>query len=397
MAPTTQSPVPSVVGQAIVYLRVSKEDRRGAKVTATIENQGERAEAYCQAHGLEVVEVIIDEDVSAEIPFFQRKGGRRVLQLLRASEPKASALKKGQRLGAPGHLVIAKQDRLCRNVNDLTTWLPEARDAGIALHLTEEGGRQNLHDPNAMMVLQMKASMAEAERNAISIRTKALMGWHGRKGRFLGHVPYGQRLTADGKHLEPEPREAAALEIIRKSTAKHDEALAKRDAIDRQLLALEDQYRAAWSAAIAKACEIIQPKGTKLAELFERGQAADAPMHGPHACARLRALFAAADFSDEQLAYLQTDKGLDELEAFEKDWRKLEMLERSLVASFAALDKTKRELRKAHRELTKTKKAEGSANLARRLKAMGKNAPPRLQWSTRVVDAIRERFRSKTA
>lgn len=141
---------------------------------------------------------------------------------------------------------------------------------------------------------QLSESARREYREYISTRTKDRMDALRHEGRYLGHVPYGQRLTADGKHLEPEPREATALEIIRKSTAKHDEALAKRDAIERKLL---------------------------------------------------------------------------------------------------ALDKTKRELRKAHRELTKIKKAEGSANLARRLKAMGKNAPPRSQWSAPTVDAIRERFR----
>jgi hypothetical protein len=145
---------------------------------------------------------------------------------------------------------------------------------------------------------QLSESARREYREYISTRTKDRMDALRHEGRFLVHVPYGQRLTADGKHLEPEPREAAALEIIRKSTAKHDEALAKRDAIDQQIASLGHKDRAAL-----------------------------------------------------------------------------------------------RELRKAHRELTKTKKAEGSANLARRLKAVGKNAPPRSQWSTATVDAIRERFR----
>ena len=393
MTPTAHSPKVELQGKAIVYLRISKEDRRGAKVTASIEAQRERAEIYCASNGLEIVEVVVDEGVSAEVDFFERRGGKRVLALLRAAEPKASMLRKGQRLGAPSHLVVAKQDRICRSVNDLTTWLPQADEAGITLHLTEEGGAQDPSDPHQMMVLQMKATMSEAERKAISIRTKALMGWHGRQGRYLGHVPYGYRLAADGKNLEAEPREAAALELIRKSTLKLDEILAKRDAIDRQLIDLQDRYRDEWRAALTKV-------GTILGVAFSDEQLEQAPTHALDATVRIGALFAAHDFSDEQLASYNAEEGegIERLEDFEKNWRKLQMLERSIEAAIDALDRARRELRKERLSLTKAKKAEGSQNLARRLKALGSKAPPRSAWSAATVDAIRDRFRmEKTA
>jgi DNA invertase Pin-like site-specific DNA recombinase len=393
MTPTAHSPKVETKGKAIVYLRISKEDRRGAKVTASIEAQRERAEIYCASNGLEIVEVVVDEGVSAEVDFFERKGGKRVLALLRASEPKASTLRKGQRLGAPSHLVVAKQDRICRSVNDLTTWLPQADEAGITLHLTEEGGAQDPSDPHQMMVLQMKATMSEAERKAISIRTKALMGWHGRQGRYLGHVPYGYRLAADGKTLEVEPSETAALEIIRKSTAKLDQILEQRDAIDRQLLEMQDKYRAEWRAAMAKA-------GAILGVEFTDEQIEQVPTHAVDATFRLSALFAAHDFSDEQLASYNSEEGegIERLEDFEKNWRKLQMIERTLEATIDALDRARRDLRKARLELTKAKKSEGSQNLARRLKALGKKAPPRSVWSAATVDSIRDRFRmEKTA
>jgi DNA invertase Pin-like site-specific DNA recombinase len=393
MTPTAHSPKVHAQGHAIVYLRISKEDRRGAKVTASIAAQRERAEIYCASNGLEVVEVVVDEGVSAEVDFFDRRGGKRVLQLLRASEPKASTLRKGQRLGAPSHLVVAKQDRICRSVHDLTTWLPQADEAGITLHLTEEGGPQHPSDPHQMMVLQLKATMSEAERKAISVRTKALMSWHGRQGRFLGHAPYGWRLAADGRTLEVEPSETLALMLIRKSTLKHDEILRQRDAVDRQILELRAKYDAAWRAALAQVGEIL---GVELSG----AQVGQAPTHALDATSRIRELFTSHDFSDEQLAFYNAEEGegIEKLESFEKDWRKLQMIERSIETAIGALDKTRRELRAERLKLTQAKKAEGSQNLARKLARLGEQAPPRAAWSAATVDAIRGRFRTeKTA
>ena len=51
------------------------------------------------------------------------------------------------------------------------------------------------------MVFQMLAVLAEFERNQISERTKAAMAHMREQGRFLGQVPYGFDLAADGDTL----------------------------------------------------------------------------------------------------------------------------------------------------------------------------------------------------
>jgi DNA invertase Pin-like site-specific DNA recombinase len=49
----------------------------------------------------------------------------------------------------------------------------------------------------------------------ISARTKAALAYKKSQGLRTGHVPYGKRLAADGKHLEDNPAELEAVELMR--------------------------------------------------------------------------------------------------------------------------------------------------------------------------------------
>jgi site-specific DNA recombinase len=62
------------------------------------------------------------------------------------------------------------------------------------------------------MVFRMLAVLAEFERDQISERTTMAMAHKRSQGhRISGQVPYGTRLAADGKTLEPEPAEQATI------------------------------------------------------------------------------------------------------------------------------------------------------------------------------------------
>jgi site-specific DNA recombinase len=65
------------------------------------------------------------------------------------------------------------------------------------------------------MVFQMLAVLAEFERNQISERTKAAMSHMREQGSFLGEVPFGYDLRADGETLIENPGELETIALIK--------------------------------------------------------------------------------------------------------------------------------------------------------------------------------------
>jgi site-specific DNA recombinase len=59
-------------------------------------------------------------------------------------------------------------------------------------------------------------AVSQWEREAISERTRDAMRHKRANGERVGNLAYGYRLSADGKHLEPEAGEQKALSAIRK-------------------------------------------------------------------------------------------------------------------------------------------------------------------------------------
>lgn len=58
--------------------------------------------------------------------------------------------------------------------------------------------------------------ISQWEREAIGERTRDALNHKRNRGERTGNVPFGSRLAADGRHLEPEPTEQAALAEIRR-------------------------------------------------------------------------------------------------------------------------------------------------------------------------------------
>ena len=60
-------------------------------------------------------------------------------------------------------------------------------------------------------------AFAEYERLTIQARTKAALAVkRSRRERISREPPYGWRLTADGRHIEPEPREQTTVALAQK-------------------------------------------------------------------------------------------------------------------------------------------------------------------------------------
>lgn len=189
--------------KAVLYVRVSTEEQ--ARGGVSLAAQEERLIAYCAMAGLEVVEVIREEGVSAAKALATRPGGGRLLGLIR----------KGQ----CGHVVALKLDRLFRDAEDALHQTKAWDKAGVALHLVDMGG-QTLNTATAMgrFFLNMMAGFAELERNLISERTGAALAHKKRHRQAYSPTPFGFDRVDDALIANESEREILGrIATLRKS------------------------------------------------------------------------------------------------------------------------------------------------------------------------------------
>jgi DNA invertase Pin-like site-specific DNA recombinase len=113
-------------------------------------------------------------------------------------------------LGA-GVLVVAKRDRIARDV--MIAAMVERlvqREGAHVLSAAGEGG-DDANDPSAQLMRTIVDAFAQYERALIRSRTKAALGVKKSRGERVGSVPFGFRLGADGRKLEPYEAEQAAM------------------------------------------------------------------------------------------------------------------------------------------------------------------------------------------
>jgi DNA invertase Pin-like site-specific DNA recombinase len=182
---------------ALCYVRVSTVEQW--KFGLSLEAQEERLRAYCRMAGLEVVELIREEGVSASIPLGKRPAGAKLLEMMS---------------GGIGHVVCLKLDRLFRDAEDALRQTKAWDKAGVSLHLVDMGG-QSLSTGSAMgrMFLTLMAGCAELERNLVSERTISVLTHKRQQGRVFNHPPYGFGRVGD--KLVPLVNEMAVVQLIR--------------------------------------------------------------------------------------------------------------------------------------------------------------------------------------
>jgi DNA invertase Pin-like site-specific DNA recombinase len=192
--------------------------------------------------------VFRDEGVSGGVPFDEREGGRKAREFFLRG---ACTLKKGQKRGAPAHLIAAKLDRLGRETRDILGLVPEYQSAGISIHTADEGGRlENLaENENAEFLLTVRAAAAAMEKRKISTRTRAVLAHKRKQGLRTGRVPYGWKLAADGKHLEECEVEQPAYREIERAHLESKRIRDERENVEALLAEERERLRSNYSRA----------------------------------------------------------------------------------------------------------------------------------------------------
>ena len=182
----------------IGYTRVSTGEQ--ATSGLGLDAQRERIAAYAALYGHEIVEWCVDAGASAKT-------------LDRPALASALAALDG---GQADGVCVAKLDRLTRSVRDLGDLLegPLRRSALVSV-----GEQIDTSTAAGRMVLNILASVAQWEREAIGERTSAALQAKRSRGERVGAVRYGFELAEDGRTEVPCASEQETIERARRLRA----------------------------------------------------------------------------------------------------------------------------------------------------------------------------------
>lgn len=169
-------------GFAVGYTRVSSVEQMEGGVS--LAQQRASIEGYAVANGLVLVEVIEDGGVSAGIPFAERPGGARVVEMLGRGEVAA--------------MIATRLDRAFRSSLDALSQTNAWTDQGVGLHLVS----QKIDTSTAVgkLLLTMLAAVAEMEKNLVGERTAAALAHLRTQGVVLGGEAFGWERVAERDH-----------------------------------------------------------------------------------------------------------------------------------------------------------------------------------------------------
>lgn len=187
--------------RAIGYLRVSTD--RQADQGFSLEAQSARIQAMATVQSADLLEVVVDGGESAKN--MNRPGLRRVLAQVETGKVDA--------------VIVAKLDRLTRSVKDLCELLELFERKSVALISVAES--LDTGSAAGRLVITIMGAVSQWEREAIGERTRDVLRHKRSCGERVGNIHYGYRLSADGKHVEPDAAEQAVLVTIRDLRARH--------------------------------------------------------------------------------------------------------------------------------------------------------------------------------
>ncbi len=178
----------------VVYLRVSTDIQ--VQSGLGLEGQRNTCLAYMK-NGDEYVE-FSDEGFSGALDLDKRPGLMSALNALEADDV----------------LLIATRDRLGRDtiINAMIERAVERKKARI---VSASGDFRDDNDPSSVLMRRMMDAFAEYERLIIGARIKVALQIKKTRGERVGYIPYGYRVSEDGKKLEEETREQFILEKMK--------------------------------------------------------------------------------------------------------------------------------------------------------------------------------------
>ena len=164
-----------VLTPAAFYRRVSTDKQEGS-----LEVQERNAIRYAEFKGLRLDDDLVfsDPDTSGRTPMLKRKGGFALIERLR--------------MGDVHHVVVAKLDRLGRNVVDAINTIEFFKENKIILHIADFGGDAvTMQGHFGRMVLTVMLAVAEWEVAEIRDRTSKEMRKRFDQMKLTGNVPFG--------------------------------------------------------------------------------------------------------------------------------------------------------------------------------------------------------------
>jgi len=185
--------------KAIAYYRVSSEEQ--AESGLGIEAQRQACRDWASEHDAKIIHEHTDEGVSGTVEPAKR-------------DELAKAL---NGIDKVDRLLVAKRDRVARDMVHAGMVERMVEKAGAELVSVEGEGTQTDDPMAAFFQKRMSDLFAEYEALQASVRTKAALEVKRQRGEYTGgDVPFGKRLADDGVHLEDDPHEQEALQIIQK-------------------------------------------------------------------------------------------------------------------------------------------------------------------------------------
>lgn len=172
---------------AVAYLRVSTEDQ--AREGFSIEAQRTRIRAYCAAKGYDLAREFVDDGFSGRTT--NRPGFRDLTRAIREGLIVDGC---ATRIGA---VVVAKFDRLSRNLYDLLATQREMQNCRVDFASVDE--TVDTRGPFGRFFIQVIAAFAELESGIIGERVRHGMRQKALLGGFNGmSAPYGYDLQEGG-------------------------------------------------------------------------------------------------------------------------------------------------------------------------------------------------------
>ena len=175
----------------IAYLRVSHQESLNG---TSLEVQEKKCRAFAELHGFSI-DKVYSEVVSGGVEFRKRPVFQRVLLNLKSGSK----------------LVVSRLDRLSRKVIDTLKLFDDFKKEHKEICITDIG---NIHtDGVSKIFVTILASLAEIERENISIRVKASKKIAKEERRYLGgYTEFGYKV--EDKKLVPDDKEFTVLQSM---------------------------------------------------------------------------------------------------------------------------------------------------------------------------------------